>query len=312
MRNLPPLNAVRAFEAAARHESFSRAADELWVTAAAVSQQVKSLEEWLDVRLFDRQPRGLALTAAGRVYMGRLTDLLDRLAEATEVVKSLGHTSILTVATTPGFAAMWLGPRLWQFASSHPDLDIRISSSVRVGDFGPDSADVSIMYGRGRYAGLECIPLLEDGVSPVCSPALLQGKYPLRTPLDLRHHTLLHNESTALHGFNVTWQDWLDAAGVRNIEGYRGLHFSDLYLVMQEAIAGRGVGLGHLALLEEELRSGRLVKPFDLVLGGGGNYYAAYQPGAERQPKLAAFLGWLKEQVADAGSWKHGRAEVLA
>src|SRR5690554_1110461 len=113
MRNLPPLNAVRAFEAAARHESFSRAADELWVTAAAVSQQVKSLEEWLDVRLFDRQPRGLALTAAGRVYMGRLTDLLDRLAEATEVVKSLGHTSILTVATTPGFAAMWLGPRLW-------------------------------------------------------------------------------------------------------------------------------------------------------------------------------------------------------
>lgn len=309
MRHLPPLNAVRAFEAAARHESFARAAAELFVTAAAVSQQVKSLEDWLDVRLFERQPRGLALTPAGRGYLARLTELLDRLAEATETVKRLGHTSILTVGVTPGFAALWLGPRLWHFATQHPELDIRVAATVRPDEASHDSVDLSIRYGRGQYPGLISELLLKDGLAPLCSPRLLEGPYPLRVPEDLRHYTLLHNESALLTGFRATWQDWFDAAGVRGIDAHRGLHFSDLHLVIQEAVAGRGVALGHMALVGDELKAGRLVKPFELELAGGGDYYIVHPPGAEQLNKVAAFLSWLRAQVA-AGWRPEGGAEA--
>jgi LysR family transcriptional regulator, glycine cleavage system transcriptional activator len=298
MRNLPPLNGVRAFEAAARHESFSKAGDELCVTAAAVSQQVKSLEQWLGVPLFQRLPRGLALTAAGRGFLPRLSDALDRLAQATDAVKGLGEEGrILTVSSTPGFAALWLAPRVWSFATQHPELDVRVATSARPPDF-EHGLDLAIRYGRGHYPGFSAEVLMRDGMTPMCSPRLQEGRYPLRTVQDLRHHTLLHSDTAALAGFQSSWQDWLAVAGVRDVAGYRGLHFSDYHLVMQETIAGRGVALGHIALMGEELKSGRLIRPFEPVLATGGDYYLVYPPGAEQIPKVAAFLNWLWEQVA--------------
>ena len=301
MRPLPPLNGVRAFEAAARHESFSRAAEELYVTPAAISQQVKALENWLDVKLFERQPRGLVLTPPGRLYLTRLTEILDRLADATQAVKSAGRTTIFTVSSTPGFASMFLAPRLWSFANEHPELDIRISATVRPADLVRDGVDVAIRYGRGGQPWLVSELLMKDTVTPVCAPALLEGKHPLREPKDLKHHVLLHNESPVVAGFRMDWDDWLQAADVQGVAAHRGLHFSEPTLVIQEAIAGRGVALGHTALLGEELRTGRLVRPFPLVLAGRSDYYIVHLPGAEKLPKVAAFLSWLRAQVAQDG-----------
>ncbi len=300
MRTLPPLNGIRAFEAAARHQSFSRAGEELFVTAAAVSQQVKSLEQWLGVQLFQRLPRGLALTAAGAAYLPKLTDILDRLAQATAEVKGQsdqGH--ILTVSATPGFAAMWLGPRVWSFATQHPELDVRIATSARPPDFERGNLDLAIRYGRGHYPGFTTELLLRDGMTPMCSPRLLEGDVPLKTPQDLRYHTLLHTDTAVLAGFQCSWQDWFEAAGIRDMDSNRGLHFSEYHLVVQETIAGRGVALGHIALMGEELKAGRLVRPFDVVLYSGGDYYVVYPPGSETVPKVAAFRSWLQEQVAE-------------
>lgn len=305
MRKLPPLNAARAFEAAARHESFARAAEELFVTPAAVSQQVRTLEDWLGVALFQRLPRGLALTHAGRAYLPRLGDALDRLQEATDTVRRLGNSRILTVGVTPGFGSLWLGPRLWGFASEHPDLDVRVATKMRPEEFDDDtSVDVTVRYGHGDYPGLTSEFLLKDGVTPVVSPRLLEaeGAHPLDSPNDLRHYTLLHTESAITAGYHVTWEDWLEAAGADAVDRRRGLRFNDLHLVLQEAVAGRGVGLGHLALVGEDLRAGRLVTPFDLVLASGGDYYVVYPPGAEEAPPVAAFLAWLRRQPGIAGS----------
>ncbi|HEX5513279.1 MAG TPA: transcriptional regulator GcvA [Gammaproteobacteria bacterium] len=303
-RALPPLNAVRAFEAAARHESFTKAAAELFVTPAAVSQQVKALENWLELALFERHARHLSLTPAGRAYLPRLTEVLDLLAEATDYVRRAGQVRVLTVSVPPGFAAVWLGPRLWSFATEHPDLDIRIAASMRPAEALQEAFDVVIRYGRGNYPGFTSELLRRDGLTPVCAPRLMEGPNALIDPRNLRHHTLLHNESTALAGFHVTWQDWLDAAGVDGVDGQRGLHFSDMQLVMQETIAGRGVGLGHMALIGEHLRAGRLVKPFDLVLAGRGDYYLVFPPGSRQQPTVIAFVRWLRAQMEqDTAFW---------
>lgn len=305
MRALPPLNAVRAFEAAARHESFAKAAAELCVTPAAVSQQVKVLEQWLDLQLFERHARRLSLTPAGRSYLPRLTEVLDLLAEATDSVRRAGRARALTVSVPPGFAAVWLGPRLWSFATEHPELPIRIAATLRPSEaLREEAVDIAIRYGRGDYPGFTSELLRRDGLTPVCSPRLLEGPHPLTTPTNLRYHTLLHNESTALAGFHVTWQDWLEAAGVEGVDGQRGLYFSDMHLVMQETIAGRGVGLGHMALIGEHLRSGRLVKPFDLVLAGRGDYYLVFPPGSSHQPTVVAFVRWLRAQMEeDTAFW---------
>lgn len=303
-RSLPPLNALRAFEAAARHESFAKAAAELYVTPAAISQQVKSLESWLDLALFERHARRLSLTPAGRAFLPRLTEAFDLMAEATDYVRRAGQARVLTVSVPPGFAAVWLGPRLWSFATEHPDLDIRVAAMLRPSDTIHDTFDVIIRYGRGNYPGFTSELLRRDGLTPVCAPRLMEGEHALTVARNLRHHTLLHNESTALAGFHVTWQDWLDAAGVDGVDGQRGLHFSDMQLVMQEAIAGRGVGLGHMALIGEHLRAGRLVKPFELVLAGRGDYYLVFPPGSRQQPTVIAFVEWLRaEMEQDTAFW---------
>lgn len=305
MRKLPPLNAIRAFEAAARHESFIKAAEELSVTAPAISQQVRQLEEWLKIKLFTRLNRGLALTPAGRDYVEALTKILDRLERHTTELQNAAELEVLNVYVTPGFAALWLSPKLWGFMDEHPELTIRISAMARPLDGIRSSADVAISYGDGGFRGLSSELLLRDGLTPVCAPALLSTGS-IEHPNDLKRHTLLHNESAVVAGLHATWSDWLEAAGANQVNPRRGLYFSDFHLVIQEAIAGRGIGLGHLALIGQELRTGRLVRPFDVVLPAVGDYYAVYRPGAEHTPKVAAFLGWLRDRARE-DSGDHNR-----
>ena len=218
-RPLPPLNALRAFEAAARHLSFTRAAAELNVTPAAVGHQVKALEDLLGVRLFRRLTRALRLTEAGQAALPALVDGFDRLAEAADAMRAHGDSGVLTISVCPSFGAMWLVPRLERFRILHPEIEIRIDGTDRLVDLTRDEADVALRYGPGGYEGVRVDWLFDRVNTPVCNPALLQGAHPLRAPQDLRHHTLLHIEWKEAE---ASWRMWLLAAGLADIDPTRG------------------------------------------------------------------------------------------
>ena len=284
VRRLPPLNALRAFEAAARHLSFTRAADELNVTQAAVSHQVKALEEWLGMPLFRRLNRSLLLTDAGQSYMPRLRDAFDTIDQATRGLNAHESGGTLTISTMDSFAAKWLVPRLGRFRARHPEIDTRVTASDRLVDFKREDVDVGIRYGRGRYPGLQVVRLMTEDVFPVCSPALAGGEPPLREPADLKHHTLLHDDLA------VDWRTWLAAAGVRDVDADRGQWFSHSSLVLQVALDGQGVALGRSALLAEDLAAGRLVKPFELTLPADFAYYMVCLEMTAQQPKIVVHM----------------------
>ncbi len=286
-RHLPPLNALRAFEAAARHLSFSRAAEELHVTHAAISHQVKALEERLGVKLFRRLTRAVRLTDAGQAYLPVLRDAFDRIAEATERLVASDTIGALTVSTTPGFAARWLVSRLVAFREAYPDIDIRLTPSLHLVDFAREEVDVAVRYGRGEWPGLRADCLLTLNVFPVCSPKLLEGPHPLLTPDDLRHHTLLHDDMAA------DWGRWLLVAGVDGIDTTRGPRIHDSSLVLQAAVDGLGVALARSALAAADLAAGRLVKLFDISLPSVACYYVVYPEAWADRPKIAAFREWL-------------------
>jgi len=292
-RRLPPLKALPDFEAAARHLSFTKAADELHVTHGAVSRQVKALEEHLGVPLFRRLNRTLLLTDEGQAYVAVVRELLERLAEATDRLKKRDETGGLTVSTLGSLAIKWLVPRLARFRAAHPEIDVRLQANDAVVDFSRDDVDIAIRYGRGQYPGLKAERLMTEDFVPVCSPALLKGPHPLRTPEDLRHHALLHEEGT-----RIDWRMWLMAAGVEGVDPTRGPIYSHLTMVMLAAINGEGVALGRTALIAEDLAAGRLVKPFELALANEWAYYVVYPPRALARPKVAAFRNWLLEEAA--------------
>src|SRR5690606_17576811 len=226
-RRLPPLNALRAFEAAARHMSFTNAAEELFVTPAAISHQIRALEEWCGQPLFRRLNRALLLTEAGQMLHPGLRDGFDRLAETVERLRACEAGGELVVSMPPSFASKWLVPRLERFTSRHPDIDVRISANIELVDFRRDRVDVALRFGFGHYPELEVHRLFTASVAPICSPRLLEGPHPLRTPQDLRLHTLLHDDSTFL--FDAThpdWRMWLKAAGVEGVDASRGPRFS--------------------------------------------------------------------------------------
>jgi len=287
-RRLPPLNALRAFEAAARHLSFTRAAAELSVTQAAISHQVKALEERLGVKLFRRLSRGLVLTEAGQRFLPPVREAFDMLAAATERVVADDRAGTVTITVLPSFAAKWLVPRLLHFRAQHPDIEVRIIADDQLVDFSRDDVDLGIRYGRGDWDGLEIERLATEDVFPVCSPRLLEGVHPLRAPDDLRHHTLLHEDRL---GFD--WQTWLMAAGVEGVDVARGLEFSHASMALQAAIDAQGVALGRTPLVDDDLRDGRLVKPFDISLANDWAYYVVGPPGAWVRPKVAAVRDWL-------------------
>jgi LysR family glycine cleavage system transcriptional activator len=296
-RKLPPMQAVRAFEAAARHGSFARAAEELSVTAAAISQQVRYLEDRLDVPLFTRHARGVTLTSAGRDYADALASALDLVAAATERLRYAERAGQLTIATTPSFAAKWLMPRLIGFQTKNPDLDVRLSTSNALVDLARQGVDVAVRYGGGRWPGLEAELLMPTELFPVCSPTLRDGEPPLRVPADLAGHTMLHLMID-------DWAEWLEAAGIESIDTRRGPRYSDAALLIQAAVAGHGVALGQYVLVADDLAAGRLVEPFDLRIPGDKAYYVVAPPGMLERPKIRAFRDWLLAE-AHAGAARH-------
>ncbi len=286
-RRLPPLNALRAFEAAARHLSFTRAAGELHVTQAAVSHQVKALEEHLGRKLFRRLNRALLLTDDGQAYLPSISRAFTLLNDATNDLLTKQAPGPLTVSALPSFAARWLVPRLGRFRHIRPDIDLRIDPSAELADFAGGDVDVGIRYGRGKYPGMRADWLMTEDIFPVCSPALLEGPHPLRDPKDLEHQVLLHDDG---HG---DWRTWLLAAGVDRVDPARGPIFTDSSMLIQAAMAAQGVALARGVLAADELAAGRLVRPFTLSLSTEYAYYLVCPVNTAEQPKIAAFRDWL-------------------
>jgi LysR family glycine cleavage system transcriptional activator len=296
-RQLPPLNGVRAFQSAAQHLSFSRAGEELHVSQAAISQQVKRLEERLGVQLFQRRHNGLALTEPGRRYFLQVTDALDRLAMATEELVDSSRTEMLTLTTIQSFASLWLVSRAHRFRERYPDISLRVFATDDVVDLRREQIDVAIRHGRGGWPGLhDELILAEDEVFPVCSPRLLAGDRPLRAPADLRFHSLIHDNVPPRPGY-WRWADWLAAAGVTGVDASRGAEYSHTPLVIQAAIAGEGVALLRAPFARAELASGRLVRPFELSLKSELGFYFVCLPERRKEPTIRALGDWLRREV---------------
>jgi len=296
---LPALNALRAFEAAARHLSFARAADELHVTPAAVSHQIKALEAELGTPLFRRFNRQVLLTDAGQALAPGVRDGLDAMRTAVERVNAICCRGPLTVTTPPSLASKWLLPRLERFRAREPDVDVRISATDRLVDLVHEDVDLAIRYGSGDYPGLVVERLLDERVFPVCAPALLDGPHPLRTPADLANHTLLHDFTHGGTAGYPTWRMWLTAAGVADrVDPDRGPAYEPSSMVVQAAVEGEGVALGRSVLVASDLAAGRLVKPFEGEIEVAFAYWIAMPPSREGLPRVAAFKQWLKEESA--------------
>lgn len=299
VRRLPPLNALRAFEAAARTGSFTRAGEELNVTAAAISHQVKGLEEFLGVDLFVRLPRGLRLTADGRAYLPELSRGFDYLARAAEALGREDLPGLLTITIMPSLCQMWLLPRLADFRRRFPMIDIKIKADPELASFTHDEVDVGLRYGLGQYPGLRTRLFMQEEVFPMASPTLLSGPHPLRRWEDLRHHTLLHD--FALLGSEpwLGWPAWLRAARVEGLDMERGLHFDNSAMLYQACMDGHGVGIGRSALLGEALQAGRLVPLFDARRPADYSYYVVAPEAAADHPRVRAFMDWVVEQGAE-------------
>jgi LysR family transcriptional regulator, glycine cleavage system transcriptional activator len=289
-RKLPPLTTLPSFEAAARLLSFSKAADELHVTHGAVSRAIKNLEEQLDVQLFERGTRSVSLTAVGEPYARAVRETLEQLAAATAAATARYSSPTLNVSTSDGFAGRWLVPRLYRFHRAHDDIDVRVSTTGRLTNFRADGIDVAIRYGGGSYPGLSSEFLTGEEVFPVCSPKLLEGEHPLRSPQDLKYHTLIH------HGF--PWASWLENAGVEGVDTSKGITFESTSFAMESAAQGEGVVLGRTMLVSTDLAAGRLVRPFDHAMKSPSSFYLVYPPEAIRQRKVKAFRDWLLAEIA--------------
>jgi LysR family glycine cleavage system transcriptional activator len=298
-RRLPPLKAVRAFEAAARHGHFEQAGAELGVTAGAIAQQVKILETWLGLPLFRRLPaKGVALTVAGERYAASARDLLDGLAEATARLLRQDGGATLTVSTVPSLAANWLIPRLGSLRRLHPLLDVRVQIAPGLTDFAREDVDVAIRSGHGRYPGLRVDFLMDESFFPVCSAALLgDPERPLSEPADLKHHTLLHEEAEPTFHGSVSWAQWLEAVGASGIEVARGPRFSHTFLALQAAASGQGVALATSVLIGGELEAGRLVRPFAEEVKGPHSYYLVCPEATANRRNVAAFRECLFAEI---------------
>ena len=298
--HLPPLSALRAFEAAARLLSFSKAADELAVTPAAVSHQIAALEADLGVRLFNRLSRAGELTAAAQVLLPGLSEAFAGIQASVRRLRAHNDTGTLNVTASPSFAGKWLVQRLFRFQEIAPEVDVRISASDAVVDLMRGDFDVAIRYGTGRYPGLTVELLLKNEVFPACSPDLLRRGPPLETPADLRHHQLLHDQAVDRDPLVPTWAMWLKAAGVGDMPAVPGLTLNTNILALEAAIAGHGVTLAYSTTAAADLAAGRLVRLFSLSLPDLFAYYIVTAPGALERPKVRAFRSWLRQE-ADGG-----------
>lgn len=287
---LPSLNGLRAFEAAARHLSFTLAASELNVTQTAISHQIRRLEEELGIRLFIRQNRALALTPEARDYLPGVRAAFNDLRLATDRLLRKDDDKVLTVSTLASLAAKWLLPRLTDFQEQHPGIDVRITTSTSLVDFQRDNVDAAIRYGRGQWPGLRADWLMADELFPVCSPSLLRGDKPLRRPEDLRNHALLHTSSSN----SDDWRLWLTAAGLpADIARQPGITFDMIFMTIQAAVDGIGVAMGRTSYVQDDIAKGRLVVPFKIALPADAGFYLVAPEGRREAPKLTAFRQWL-------------------
>lgn len=296
MRSLPPLKALHAFEATARHLSVSLAAEELRVTPSAVSHQLRTLEQHLGVRLFHRLNRRLVLTDTGRSYLQLIANVFDRIESATENVISHGVSDMLTVHCPPTFAPAWLMPRLPRFMAEHPDIDLRLHATPEQVDFLRSNVDVEIRYGLGDWPGLTVVPLMSERIVPMCAPAL-RGRLPARpAPRDLTALPLIHSERSF-----VGWARWFAAAGVADADVRRGLRFDRGYLSIQAAADGLGVALESTIFATRELASGRLVLPLTETDGlfEVSAHHLVYPPAYKALPKVRKFEDWILRMAGE-------------
>lgn len=305
---LPPFNALRAFEASARHLSFSRAATELNVTASALSHQVKGLEDFLGVKLFHRRPRGIELTEAGRLLYPGLSGGFAQIRQAVAGLRQVSQDRVLVVSAPPGFTAKWLAPRLYRFLIANPEIDARISASMQMVDFaaeGVDAAVRNLSLASADDPSLYVEKLADVRLLPVCSPRLLEQVGGLASPADLVRAPLIHDDSLIGRAELPSWSDWLEAAGVDGVDISRGLRFNSADHALEATIEGAGVLLAHRLLALDDLRSGRLVAPFDLELEADRAFHFVCPKGTESRPKVRAFHDWLLEEfqrIDPAGS----------
>ena len=295
-RRLPPLNALRAFEAAARHMNFTRAADELSVTPGAVSQQIQNLEDFIGAALFRRTPRGLLLTDAAQTALPALREAFDRLGEAASLLTAAVDGRRVTVSAAPSFAAKWLVPRLGRFEAAKPEVDVWLTAGMELVDFAAGEVDVAIRYGSGHYPGLEVTRLMSETVLPVCAPSLLNER-PLTGPSDLEGRILLHDGSPDADDSCPDWAMWLAARGVKGVDGARGPRFNQSSLVIEAAMNGRGVALAKRALAQADIDAGRLVSPFDISTAVDFAYYVVHPKAKGRLSQVKAFTAWLKSEA---------------
>ncbi len=290
-QRLPPLTTLRAFKTAAHTLSFTETANELNVTQAAISHQIKSLESFLDTPLFKRGNRSLALTEAGSRFLPYVDQMFNILRQGTEQILQLDELPTLTVSVLPSFAARWLVPRLGLFIKAHPDIDFRLAPSRTLTNFTKENIDLAIRHGGGKYPGLSSIHFLDEDIYPVCHPRLLEGKHGLKSPADLKHHILLHDDG---HG---DWWTWLLAADVHDVDASKGPVYTDSSLAIQQAIEGDGVTLARSQLVRDDIARGLLVCPFDISQPSQFAYYIVYPEDKPVTQQMAAFIGWLQDEV---------------
>jgi LysR family glycine cleavage system transcriptional activator len=293
LRRLPPLNALKAFETAARHGSFTRAAEELCVTQGAVSHQVKALESELGVKLFNRERQRLVITEAGREYLAVLRDAFDRIALGTERLTQRQRSGVLTVSTSPDFATKWLVHRLGRFAEKHPEIDLRISATMHHVDFAREDVDMAVRHGAGNWPGLEVVSLCSEELFAVCSPSLVSGWNRRIRPADVLRFPLLHLNDRR------DWMRWLEAAGVAATEISHGPVLSHASMVIDAAINGQGVGLARTTLAAWDLINHRLAAPFSVTLPLSKGYWIVCPRATSMLPKIATFRDWLLAEAAE-------------
>ncbi len=307
MRKLPPLNALKSFEAAARHLSFTKAAAELFVTQAAVSHQVKVLEEYLTLPLFLRKNRNLLLTEAGQAYYLEIRQMFDHLTLVTGRIMLASEQGSLTVCVPPGFAIIWLVPRLSRLHEAHPDMDVRIKAVDEVTGSLTDYVDVAIYYGRGRWQGLQADRLHNEMLIPVCSPLLLKGEKPLKVPADLHKHSLLHEET------RNAWKDWFEMVGEQPPAKKSGPVFSHSALALKAAVHGQGVALANNILAKPEIDAGHLVQVFPQSLPTNDAFFMVCRESQADAGKIATFRNWLLSEVArDEAELKESELAIVA
>ena len=298
MIRLPPLNSLKAFESAARHLSFSQAADELHVTPGAISQQIRTLEESLETKLFKRRNRTIVLTEAGQICLPLLSEGFARLSEAIEAVHKSKDDGPLVISSAPSFISKWLIPRLCQFHALHPEIDVRIDASTRLVDFVYEDIDVGIRFGNGSYAELDSNYLFSFDLIPVCSPELVSQGKGLKKLSDIQFHTLLHAQYSDIDPGWPDWEMWLKTAGVEEVNPNHGIYFNQSEMIMEAALEGQGIALVSSVMADGDIKAGRLVQPFETRLPVRLCYHLVTSKQKAQSQKVIAFRDWILEESA--------------